>query len=76
MSKKIYLNPDAIKENTIPINKIVTVDLDGKQDIIDDLEDIRDGAAKGATALQSFAETDPIFSASPAASITNSDIIN
>ena len=73
---KIYLNPNAIKENTIPINKIVTVDLDGKQDIIDDLEDIRDGAAKGATALQSFAETDPIFSASPAASITNSDITN
>lgn len=53
---KIYLNPNAIKENTIPINKIVTVDLDGKQDIIDDLDDIRNGAAKGATALQSVPE--------------------
>lgn len=31
----------------------------GKQDAIDDLADIRSGAALGATALQSFKETDP-----------------
>ena len=35
--------------------------IDGKQDVIPDLADIRSGAAKGATALQS--ETDPIYSA-------------
>ena len=33
--------------------------LGGKQDAIEDLEDIRAGAAAGATALQSFSETDP-----------------
>lgn len=31
----------------------------GKQDAIDDLSDIRSGAALGATALQSYTETDP-----------------
>jgi len=41
----------------------------GKQNTIDDLEDIRSGAALGATALQT--ETDPIFSASAAAGITS-----
>lgn len=35
--------------------------IDGKQDTISDLNTIRSGAAKGATALQS--ETDPIYSA-------------
>ena len=35
--------------------------LDEKQDTINDLADIRSGAAKGATALQS--ETDPVYSA-------------
>lgn len=44
----------------------------GKQAIIDDLDDIRSGAAAGATALQS--ETDPIFSASAAAGIKSTDI--
>ena len=33
--------------------------IDGKQDTISDLADIRSGAAKGATALQS--ETDPVY---------------
>ena len=33
--------------------------LAGKQDVITDLDDIRSGAAKGATALQSYTETDP-----------------
>lgn len=33
--------------------------LQGKQDVIPDLSEIRQGAAAGATALQSFTETDP-----------------
>ena len=43
-----------------------------KQDAIDDLEDIRENASAGATALQS--EEDPIFSASAASGITAEDI--
>ena len=43
-----------------------------KQDVINDLDDIRSGAAAGATALQT--ETDPVFSASAAAGITSTDI--
>jgi len=37
----------------------VEASLADKQDKIDDLETIRSGAAKGATALQSYTETDP-----------------
>lgn len=48
------------------------IDISGKQDVISDLDDIRSGAEAGATALQE--ETDPVFSASPAASITNDNI--
>lgn len=55
---------------TKPVNGIPKADLsaevqdtldstDGKQSVIPDLDNIRDGAAKGATALQSFTETDP-----------------
>lgn len=47
-----------------------------KQDIITDLETIRSGASRGATALQSYTETDPVFKASAAASIKSSDITN
>lgn len=47
-----------------------------KQNVIGDLETIRSGAALGATALQSFTEADPIFSASAAAGISSSDITN
>ena len=69
-------------------NKIVTIEnleryhyeisqiIDSKQDVISDLETIREGASKGAKALQSFSETDPIFSASVAANIKESDITN
>lgn len=39
--------------------KAVTDELTKKQDTINDLADIRSGAAKGATALQS--ETDPVY---------------
>lgn len=38
-------------------------DLANKQDVIEDIDTIRDGAAKGATALQSYVETDPIWTA-------------
>lgn len=48
----------------------------GKQDAITDLESIRSGAALGATALQSFTETDPVFAASAAHGISASDITN
>lgn len=48
--------------------------LDTKQDVISDIATIRSGASKGATALQSFTETDPVFSASPAAGITSANI--
>ena len=34
-----------------------------KQDVIDDLDEIRSGAELGATALQSYTETDPIYAA-------------
>ena len=43
-----------------------------KQDVISDLDEIRSGAAAGATALQT--ETDPVFSASAAAGITSTNI--
>ena len=46
-----------------------------KQDAISDLETIRSGAALGATALQSYTETDPVFAASAAHGITAQDII-
>lgn len=45
-----------------------------KQDAISDLETIRSGAALGATALQSYTETDPVFAASAAHGITAQDI--
>ena len=37
--------------------------VDSKQDTISDLDTIRSNAAKGATALQSYTETDPVYSA-------------
>lgn len=46
----------------------------GKQNIIEDLDTIREGAAAGATALQT--ESDPIFTTSPAHGIQNTDISN
>lgn len=49
-------------------------ELAGKQDTISDLATIRSGAALGATALQSYTETDPVYSASAASGITSSNI--
>ena len=37
--------------------------LAGKQDVISDLADIKEGANKGKTALQSYNETDPVYTA-------------
>lgn len=42
-----------------PKGSYVYARLDGKQDAIEDLDAIREGASLGATALQSFTETDP-----------------
>lgn len=55
------LSADLISDGTT--NKTVTATekttWSGKQDAINDLSDIRSGAALGATALQSFTESDP-----------------
>lgn len=55
------LSADLISDGTT--NKTVTATekstWNGKQDAITDLSDIRNGAALGATALQSYTETDP-----------------
>lgn len=58
-------------------NKIKTYTnnlLSNKQNIITDLDVIRNGAQKGATAIQT--ETDPIFKKSVAFTITENDITN
>ena len=41
--------------------KAVTDELAKKQDTINDLDSIRSGAVKGATALQSYTESDPVY---------------
>ena len=56
---------------TAEINKLKG-DIAGKQDTIQDLNAIRDGAAKGATAIQE--ETDPIWTAEKVNYYTKSDI--
>ena len=57
------LSADLIADGTT--NKVVTASeksaWNGKQDAIADLDDIRSGASLGATALQSYTETDPIY---------------
>ena len=57
------LNPNAIPDGSITQEKIDASVLEGKQDIISDLATIRSNAEKGATALQSYTETDPIYTA-------------
>ena len=49
-------------------------DISGKQDVIADLAEIRDGAALGKTALQSFNETDPIWTAEKVNYYTKSEV--
>lgn len=55
------LNPNAIPDGSITLDKIDAAVLATKQDTISDLNTIRSGAAKGATALQSYTETDPVY---------------
>lgn len=47
-----------------------------KQDIISDLDSIREGAKKGSTALQSFTETDPIYLKDKPFIALKSDLLN
>ena len=47
-----------------------------KQDIIPDLATIRSGASKGATALQSYTETDPIYTAEKPNLATKTELQN
>ena len=52
----------ALKSEIPDISGLATKkEVAGKQDIISDLASIKAGAAKGATALQSYTETDPIY---------------
>ena len=55
------LNPNAIPDGSITLDKIDAAVLATKQDTISDLDAIRQGAEKGSTALQS--ESDPIYMA-------------
>ena len=50
--------------------------LGGKQDVISDLANIREGAEKGKTALQSFTETDPIYLKDKPFIALKSDLLN
>lgn len=72
MANEKIVTYENLERYHIEISQII----DNKQDIISDIETIRSNASKGATALQSYTETDPIFSASAAANIKASDITN
>ena len=48
--------------------------LESKQDIVSDLESIREGASKGKTALQSYKETDPIYMADKSSLATKEEL--
>lgn len=50
-------------DNTRHITAAERTKWNAKQDAISDLADIRSGASKGATALQSYTESDPIYTA-------------
>ena len=53
--------PEVVEVDTLKeyINEDIDTALEGKQDVINDLATIRSGAALGATALQSYTESDP-----------------
>jgi len=53
--------PEVVEVDTLKeyINEDIDTALEGKQDVINDLAAIRSGAALGATALQSYTESDP-----------------
>lgn len=48
--------------------------LEGKQNVISDLANIREGAEKGKTALQSFTETDPVYTADKPSLATKTEL--
>ena len=50
--------------------------LNEKQNVISDLDNIREGAKKGSTALQSFTETDPIYLKDKPFIALKSDLLN
>lgn len=62
----------------VDLGTVITAhqDISGKQDVITDLDTIRSYAALGATALQNYNETDPVFVRSAAYNITSTDIGN
>lgn len=57
-TKARNITPKLLRDNFYTEDEVDGL-LDDKQDAIDDLADIRSGAALGATALQSYTETDP-----------------
>lgn len=70
-------NADKVAQATIDENQNsaiegLRVNIEGKQDKIDDLNAIREGAEKGATALQN--ETDPIWTAEKGNYYTKSEV--
>lgn len=71
-----FLNGIEDSENLDSIIASIEQQIADKQDSITDLETIRSGAALGATALQIYTETDPVFKASAAAGITSANITN
>lgn len=74
----VTMNNEALEVNNGVVNlgNVITEhqDISGKQDVINDLESIRSGAELGATALQSYTETEPQFNASAAKDITAEDV--
>ena len=54
-----------VTDGVVNLGTVITEhqDISGKQDVITDLDTIRQGARLGATALQSYTETDPIYTA-------------
>ena len=70
-------NADKVAQATIDENQNSAIEglrgnIEGKQDKIDDLNTIREGAEKGATALQT--ETDPIWTAEKGNYYTKSEV--
>ena len=74
----VTMNNEALEVNNGVVNlgNVITEhqDISGKQDVIENLDTIIAGAALGATALQSYTETEPQFNASAAKDITAEDV--
>lgn len=67
------LNNDAGYQTASDVSSAISTAIENKQDVIEDLETIRSGASLGATALQSFTESDPTVP-THVKSITEADI--